>query len=229
MDARDVLDRARMAALEGRHEDALRDFIWFHVNALQHDKALNGVRLSFALGYWKELADLYAPARDALEDTRNRAGGLLLSGQGGRFEFNEVVAIDRELCQPANTHSLFARIAVERPEVAKQCADLALNALAEQGDFELASRFLPHPESYLLWLSDNLNSNLARVKGLAPDLMRRRREAYVHNYCDDVRTVIKILKGLGNEDATGAALDWAVALVESRKARTMVSRELLGS
>jgi len=218
-----------MATLEGRHEEALRDFVWFHMHALEHDKALSGVRLSFGLGYWKELADLYAPARDALDETRSRAEGLLLSGQGGRFEFNEVVAIDRELDQPANTHSLFARIAVEKPEVARQCADLALEAVAEVGDFELASRFLPHPESYLLWLSEGLNSSIARTKGLAPALLSRRRAAYVRNYCSDVRTVIKVLNELGNEDAAGAALDWAVALVESRKARTMVSRELLGS
>lgn len=194
---------------------------------MEHDQALSGVRLSFAIGHWRELADVYAPARDALEYARSRAEALLLGGQGSRHQFQEVVAIDRELGQPARTHKLFARIAAERSETAKECADLALEAVTEAGDFELASRLLPHPETYLLWLSECLNSNIARGKGLSPARLRRRREAYVRNYCSDARTVIKVLNGLGNKDAANAALDWAVALVESRKARAMVSAELL--
>ena len=52
MDPGEILSRGRAAALEGRHEDALRDFAWFHEHALEHDMAYYGVRLSFALGYW---------------------------------------------------------------------------------------------------------------------------------------------------------------------------------
>lgn len=227
MDPHDILRRGRTAAVEGRHEAALRDFVWFHEHALKYDKALYGVRLSFAIGYWKELADVYVPARDAFDGARGRAEALLLDGKGGRLEFNEVVAFDRELGRPANTHRLFARLARERPEVAKQCADLALEAVTESGDFELASRFLPHPETYLLWLSERLNADLYRARGAPPALAKRRREAYVRNFCSDVTTVIKILYGLGNGDAAEAAQDWAIALVETRRDRATVGAEML--
>jgi hypothetical protein len=66
------LQNAFTAAGEGRHEEALREYIWFHDHALELEPALYGVRLSFALAYWVELAQDYPAARTALEGIRDR-------------------------------------------------------------------------------------------------------------------------------------------------------------
>src|SRR5437763_1470239 len=106
-DAHDVLHRARIAQDEGRHDEALRDLVWFHQNALKHDRALYGVRLSFALGYWNELADVYPPARLALEAAKRDACSILLASGGSRELFHDVVAINRELGRRGDTYRFF--------------------------------------------------------------------------------------------------------------------------
>ena len=225
MDPGEILNRGRTAALEGRHEEALRDFIWFHENALAHDRAYYGVRLSFALGYWNDLGEVYPPALEALKAVKQRGETALLDGEGTRALFHDVASINREMGCTRETYELFRTLNTRHPKLAKKCAALAVGAMVEACDFKLASEHLPHPEEYLLSLSDRLNEDLGRT-GVPPATAKRRREAYVHNYCDDVRLVLRILKGLGNSEAAKAALEWAIALVHPRQARAMVCAQL---
>ena len=225
MDPGEILNRGRTATFEGRYEDALQAFIWFHEHALEHDRAYYGVRLSFALGYWRELADLYPPALEALEAAGVRAEATLINGQGDRDLFHDAEALNRELGRPANTYRLFVNLKKQQAELAKKCASLAIESIVEAGDYKLASEHLPHPETYLLWLSDRLNADLSERK-LSHKASKMRREAYVRNYCHDVRTTLRILKGLRNLEAAQAALEWAIALVEPPIARAIVCAQL---
>jgi hypothetical protein len=226
MDPGIVLNRGRDAFWAGRYQEALDDLIWFHENALQHDRAYYGVRLSFALGHWKDLADVYPPAMDALEAVRSTAVSSLRAGSGNRDLFHDLMSINRELGKGHETYVLFRDLSTKQPELAKECRHLAVDAIVEAGDYDLASKCLPHPESYLLWLGDRLNADLER-KGVPRRTAVRRREAYVNNYCHDVRIALRILKGLKNYDAAGAALEWAIALVGQRTARAMVLAQLV--
>jgi hypothetical protein len=225
MDPGEILNRGRAAALEGRHEQALRDFIWFHKHALKHDRAYYGVRLSFALGYWMELGEVYSPALKALQAFKGQGEAALIRGKGDRAIFHDVASINQELGRMNDTYELFLTMKKEHPELARRCADLAIKAIVEAKDFKLASEHLPHPENYLLWLSDRLNDDLER-KGVARSTATKRREAYVRNYCHDVRTALRILRGLQNLDAAEAALEWAIALVRPKEARAMVCAQL---
>ena len=220
-----VLDRGRAAFFAGRYPQALADFAWFHEHALRLDRAYYGVRLSFALGYWKELADAYPPALEALEAVRAGAARALLGGEGDRALFHDVVAIDRMLGRPRDTHELFRTLWTARPDLARACRDLAVEPVAEAGDYALAAQCLPHPEIYVLWLAERLNADLAR-RGMPRRVAARRMEACASNYCRDVRTAQRILRGLGNRRAADAFREWAVALVDSRAARERVLRNL---
>jgi hypothetical protein len=55
---------------QGRYADSLQKHLWFHDHALEHQQALAGVRLSFALAYWLELAACYPEAMQALTAVR---------------------------------------------------------------------------------------------------------------------------------------------------------------
>ncbi|HEY2343764.1 MAG TPA: hypothetical protein VGH90_12060, partial [Chthoniobacteraceae bacterium] len=44
-----ILAEARQDAAEGRYQDALAKYTWFHMNALRYDPKLYNVRLTFAL------------------------------------------------------------------------------------------------------------------------------------------------------------------------------------
>jgi hypothetical protein len=225
MDPGTVLNRGKDAFFKHQYQEALECFIWFHENALVHDPAYYGVRLSFAIGYWKDLADVYPPAKAALESVRMSAALALRDGAGDRERFHDLVSINRELGKAIETYQLFREIWTRYPDLAKECRDLAVEAVVEAGDFQLASKCLPQPENYLLWLSDRLNQNLGRG-GIPRKMAARRREAYVRNYCSDVRIALRILKGLKNPVAANAFHIWAVALVKPLTARAMVLERL---
>ena len=45
MDVRERYQQAQEAARDGRHEEALREYLWFHEHALEHEPAMYEVRL----------------------------------------------------------------------------------------------------------------------------------------------------------------------------------------
>ena len=107
--AHDVLERARTARLEGRYEDALRDHLWFHENALAVEPGLAGVRLSFALRDWIYLAEQFPLARRALQGLRDRDTERMLNGGESRELFRDIVAINSALGEERATQDLFVR------------------------------------------------------------------------------------------------------------------------
>ena len=62
-----------------RYDVALAKQLWFHKNAVRYNRSLSAVRTSFALGYWRRLADSYPPALDALKRTREEAWSATVS------------------------------------------------------------------------------------------------------------------------------------------------------
>lgn len=226
MDPGDILRRGRAHASEGRHEEALTDYLWFHKHALEHERAYYGVRLSFALAYWKELSNIYPPAAAAMKTVRDETAAALLRAEGNtRTLFDEVAAIDRELDLSRDTYELFLSLMMKDPGRARKCAELALPSIVEAEDYKLATQFLPHPEDYLLYESERLNENLEHKV-----LPRRRAlaelDAFVHIYCEDVKLLLRVLEGVGEKAWRRAAVEWAIALVQSRKARLMVAIQL---
>ena len=190
----EVLTRGRTAAFEGRAEDALRDFIWvftsMHSNMIVPTTAC-AYRLHSVTGPILRRR-FYRP------DVSQMASGeeTLLAGGGDRCIFHDVASINQNLDRVRDTYGLFRRLLKVQPELARKCRDLAVEAIVEAKDFKLASKQLPHPEEFLLWLSERLNDDLTR-KHVSRETADRRREAYVHNYCQDVRTAMTILSGLG--------------------------------
>jgi hypothetical protein len=89
-----ILDEAESDAANGRHKDALAKHVWFHRNALERAPAMYGVRLSFALSSWKELADEYPPALDAMKRVRDEAKTAILDGKAARRNFHDLSALN---------------------------------------------------------------------------------------------------------------------------------------
>lgn len=229
MDPGDILRRGRAHASEGRHEEALSDYLWFHQHALEHERAYYGVRLSFALAYWKDLSEVYPPAAEAMSKVREAAAVAVLGSEGDAWTlFDEVMAIDRELGRSRSTYELFLSLMAKDRARAKRCAVLALPSIVEAEDYDLATQFLPQPELYILQKSDRLNENLERK--VAPRTRAvAEHDAFVSIYCEDVTLLLRVLAGIGEMAWRRAAIEWAIALVRPRKARSMVACELAPS
>ncbi|QBE62476.1 hypothetical protein [Pseudoduganella lutea] len=223
--AHDVLERARAARLEGRYEDALRDHLWFHENALAVEPGLAGVRLSFALRDWIYLAEQFPLARRALQGLRDRDTARMLTGGESRDLFRDIVAINSALGEERATQDLFVRLDIQSPELAVQCADFALPALVAAEDFMLARRYLGDPAARVQALAANLNAytgELVKTGGTssAPALL-----SFVLNYAKEVRLVVEVLRRQDEEELAEQVSRMALDELKSDALRDAVERE----
>lgn len=223
--AHEVLERARNARLAGKYEDALRDHLWFHEHALETDPSLAGVRLSFALRDWIYLAEQFPLARRALQAIRDRDTQRILNGGATLGRFHDVSAINSALGEERATHDLFTQLDTQLPELAKDCADLALPALVAVEDFALARRYLPDPVARITALAKRVNDfaeDLAKRGNTssAPQLL-----AFVLNYTKEVRLVVEVFRRLGEDEEVAKSSAAALEALKSEALRDAVQRE----
>ncbi|MCA1246005.1 hypothetical protein [Massilia sp. MS-15] len=218
------LSEARRLAHEGRHAEALAEYQWFHAHALDESPALHGVRLSYALGGWADLAAVYPPARAALDAQRERDTARLLACKNERGLFHDVLAIHRVLGEQWRTHALFADLARSAPELAMALAPIGLPAIVAAGDHALAHSLVPDAEGFIRGSSRSL------ITGFAG---RRRRftrapriAAHIHNYATDVRHMLAVLEGVGQHLEAARLRRLATDLVHATTIRRAVRAAL---
>ena len=128
-----------------KYQEALDRLVWFHDHALEHDPAMYGVRLSFALGYWKQLGDVYPPALEALKKTRDDKTALLENQKGNRKLFHDVMALNRTLGEDGRTVDLFRKLDQEQIDLAAQCWEIAKEAIIKAKAYDLARKYISNP------------------------------------------------------------------------------------
>lgn len=226
MDAQQRLQAAHKAALEGRHAEALADFLWYHHHALEGDPSQYGVRRSFALAYWKELADVYPEALQAMEGERDKCAQALLHGEADIEAFRDVESINSKLDATALTHQLFVKLMATQPALAKLCANSALPAVVEAEDFQLASELLGDPGERIQQDLARFNRNLRSLQGRA-FTRAPIRWVYTSHCTADIRLVLSILEGCGRFDEARRLRTQALKLIQSPSARRNVEDFLL--
>jgi hypothetical protein len=137
-----ILREARSDADAGRHEIALQKHVWYHNNALVHDRAQYGVRLSFALSNWKNLASKHPPALAKLKEVRGQAAKAVLAGISPKERFHEAAAIDRTLKDNNATVDLFLVLHKEKPETAGKVYHLAQRALIDAKQYGTCKSYI---------------------------------------------------------------------------------------
>jgi len=221
----EILERAKEHRLAGRFQEALRDHMWLHEHALETAPEWRGVRLSFALRDWIYLADQFPPARAALQGIRDRESARMLSGSATIERFREIRTINEALREERETYQLFLQLDEYDGELATQCAELAMSALVKCEDFRLARRYLQAPVARIAELAARLNESAdalaSQPASAAPALL-----AYVLNYAKEVRLILAVLTGLGEDsEATNAAQE-ALDQIRSDGLRAIMQREL---
>lgn len=220
------LNAARMSTLEGRYEEALREFVWFHEQALKEQPALYGVRLSFALGYWIDLAEVYPPARTALEAIRDRKTGVLRVGVGSAPLFADVAAINEYLKCEEETYVLFSELARLHPALAQRCAKSALSAIVKAGDFALARRFSPDPEDEVRALSKYLNDEINRRRQ-SRYTSAPRIKTQIHINAARIKEILAVLDGCGEKAESARLKSLACTLIRATTIREAVRAALV--
>jgi hypothetical protein len=220
--AQERLFAGQRDASEGRHAEALEQFEWFHDHALEEEPSLYGVRLSFALAFWKELGDKYPKARTALRRRRDAKTKLLLNGKGDRSLFHDVVALNQTLGETAKTYRLYLRLSRANPELALSCAVLALPAVVEAGDFKQAEQMTPDPSKRVERLCADLNQAIEWQLNDPRKAQIATRRALVHNHVEDVTLLLALLDGRGRAAEALEVKRLASSLVSSLSVRRAV-------
>jgi putative intracellular protease/amidase len=222
----DRLTAAKAAADEGRHAEALEEYLWYHDNALTAGRGQGGVRLSYALMFWWDLAQVHAPARQAMEAVRRDKATRLAAGDGDRSLFLDVVSIDRTMENQAATCELLAELAASDPALAQSCFDMALPALVATGNFALAGRFVGDPQPWLKAQSDSFNQiiKIGRWK-TAPAHYFEEGALY---HLSHVRLMLTVLTGLGRTAELDAIKAQVVDAITDDGARDHFRRALAG-
>jgi hypothetical protein len=222
----EILQSARADTRDRRYEQALAKFLWYHENALKHEPYLSAVRLSFALGYWQDLARRYPPAQAALLKARDDAESEFLNNPSRVEAFHDVEALNERLGDEARTADLFERLANRDPEAAKRAYHYAESSLVKLGRFAACNEFLDAPRR--VELARKSYEVQREHEETRPDLgipiPKHARTFYV----DEVATLVALLVQNGRIDEAQSAFDAATKVLDDLPFRVVMEKAMRG-
>jgi serine/threonine protein kinase len=137
-----ILNEAHADVRAGKFELALSKLDWYYESALRIQPSQSGVRLSFALSYWKKLADQYPPALDRLRELRDEARARVAANKDPFQSFQEFAAISAELGEVEPVVTLFKRLQQTAPGTAQRVYTIAETALIATKEYKLCGPYI---------------------------------------------------------------------------------------
>ena len=223
----DILERAWSAHAAGDFEAALKDYsLLFKATAERHAEVAP-LRLTYVLNGWAKLAEEYLPARQALVAQRDQDVARLLADADATSEeldailFNDIRAINDKLGDLQHTYRLFQQLPAG---LAQLCASSALPSMMACGDFTLAHTYLPQPDEHLAAYAAEVTAHVSRLDLLTDGGMSELL-ATVYNYMTEVRLMLELLEGYGDQAGAARVRQQAASLIHSPEARACIEAE----
>jgi len=161
-DMQKYLSETQEMVTQKKYPEALERYIWFQNHSLEYDLAMTGVRLSFALSDWKELADEYPPALTAMKEMRDTKTKAIIDSNQSTKLFSDVVALNRTLEENNKSIELFETIAKTNPDKAKSCWYWIKDALFDAKRYDLIKNFVGNPVNEF----DNIKSQYDLINSM---------------------------------------------------------------
>jgi hypothetical protein len=221
-----VFREAVALAQQGEYEAALQNHLWFHEHALEHEPALAGVRLSFALAHWVELGEKYPKALQALTTVRDERIKTLAEGKGSFQTFHDLAAINDYLNESPGTVAVFKQIHQAHPELAAQCFGVAQAHLVAQREYTICACYIPEA---LAWFEEirqlfQMQMEIADENPvLAAGGVREHAKA---SFMREVGQLMEILVGVGRRREAQRVGELALEVNASAELRDAVARAL---
>jgi serine/threonine protein kinase len=217
-----ILKEAADLKARGKYEPALQRHLWYHQHALEIDPAQVGVRLSFALSQWRDLAARYPKARDALVQVRDHALRDFAMGRGSVALFQEISALNRHLNSEEVTLDLFKAIHEREPALAQRCYQIAEPLLVQRGEYALCAGYIPDAQARfdrILKVRERTVPIADNATGADQALLR---EHIRNTFVDDTCRLIEILVAVGRRADATRIQEQAVAVSNSPKLEAAV-------
>jgi hypothetical protein len=225
-DPRVVLREAVTLMRQGQYAESLHKHLWFHDHALEHTPALAGVRLSFALAYWLELAACYPEALRALTAVRDKKARALTDGEGSCALFHDVAAINGYLHEEPATVALFKRLHQADPGLARRCYPVAEKFLVAHQEYAVCVAHLPDPLARFAE-ARALREVQLELAGENPALGQSPLGDYAEvHFAEAVRRLIAILVGAGRRQDAERVRELALAASASDTVRAALDGAL---
>lgn len=159
IDLDQIRDSARQDKENKHYALALKKELWYFQNALSIEPAQVGVRLSFALSQWHDLANVYPPAKTLLHYAAyNLQQDIKQSEQPAFNAISEYVAISDKLGRADNTVSLFKWLDAHQPAQIKYSRRMFEPAMLVQKEYTLLAKYINPDLDYATHLTSYLAS-----------------------------------------------------------------------
>ncbi|OOZ38494.1 hypothetical protein BOW53_15365 [Solemya pervernicosa gill symbiont] len=159
----DLLDVGLDAHYAGNYKKALVNYENFFDHALEIDEGYYGVRLSFNLGYWSDLADAYPPARDSLENKKKESFELAKSEMEPE-RFHDFVSICEHQGSSNEVVDNFRVIDNNFHGLAKQCFEHAFPHLVDEGAWDLCDNYLGDTQDLKITVEERLDKHKSIIE-----------------------------------------------------------------
>lgn len=214
----------------GKYQEALDRFLWFHDHALEQQPSMVGVRLSFALMYWKQLGDVYPPAQAALKKTRDDKTTLFYQGQGSPNLFQDVVALNRTLGENGRTVELFRKLDQEQKELASKCWVFAKDVVFQAGALNLAGKYSGDPVREFVKVKETFlrQKTIYEGKNLEAQIKAQMKAYNENEFVEETLRLIELAITQGDAKAAGEIQAGALSALDDgrlRKAGAKVKKE----
>ncbi len=216
-DPRAILREARDDRDNGRYALALEKHVWFHENALDIRPSLTGVRTSFALFDWRQLANEYPPALEKLQQVRDRAAEAVRNGSG--FDaFRDFAGINRALGEQHRTIELFKWLDVNDPSAAESAYIVAEDVLVAAAEYTLCGKYIGGIDSYFdAEYRYRIKLRAADDGSVGSDMNYRARKKFSYEIALQVALLVKNDKSAEASEIVDRALrDWEGHLDEQQ-------------
>lgn len=211
----------------GKHEEALKRFIWFHEHALEYEPAMSGVRRSFALGFWKKLGDAYPPALEAMISLRDADEQLLREGKGCSSLFHDLFALNRTLEEEEKTLELFELIQAVDPKKAKTYWIIVKQMVLGLKRYDLAKLFIPDPEAEFERVKSRYVDTASRY-GRSKNAAEKVREFNEGHFVQEVRDLVEFALATGHREVALTIRDKSVTVLDDDRLRLEIAHPDLG-
>ena len=153
---------------QGRLGLAAEKYLWYHHNALNYQPSLYGVRLSYALNDWRELANKYPPALQDMRLVRDRAEESLRTKSGDFHVFHDFAALNDVLKEDGRTIELFKWLDQNDQHLARSVFSTAQDALVAGSEYALCEKYIVGRNSFDSIIEDH-QSTVSRFTDLYKD------------------------------------------------------------
>lgn len=227
-DPRAIRKEADTDIQAGRFDLASEKYLWYHENALKYRPSLSGVRLSFALHDWRDLANQYPPALQDMQWIRDKAEESVRKSDDDFAAYQELVALNDVLKDDGRTIELFKWLDQHNRHFARSVYTIAQHALVDAGELALCEKYIVGDNSFesimddyerrLQWSDDYYEGDVDPRRHDFDQMFLTRRTAYI----------IAILVNLERSSEAAVIAETVLQALENETHKVQISDALEG-